>query len=354
MSAAQGTGPVTQGKAAALVGVATRAVRRVMPITWARSGLFIAVFLAFALTDARFARAANVYTIFEGFAWLGLAALAVGVTIIAGEFDLSVASAAAVAGILTMLWIEDLGLIPTVIVVALVGMAFGLIQGMLIYRLRIASLVFTLGSLIGLRGLAFMISGENTVVMHDLELAKAIKQQLWIFSPFSLITLGLFLLIGLFLRYHRYGREILAIGGGRNEAVAAGVPLARPLIIAFGLSGTIAAITGALLSVKSGSAAPQGFENLLLPAVTAALIGGVSLFGGKGSALGIVTGALTIRFLVSGLSLRGAPYYVERLAVGVLLISVVVLELVLDRPELRARLRLWRLRRSMARAARAG
>ncbi len=63
---------------------------------------------------------------------------------------------------------------------------------------------------------------------------------------------------------------------------------------------------------------------------------------------------LTIRFLTSGLSLRGAPYYVERLAVGVLLIIVVVLELVLDRPELRARLRLWRLRRSMARAVRAG
>jgi ribose transport system permease protein len=280
--------------------------------------------------------------------------LAVGITIIAGEFDLSVGSAAAVAGILAMMLIGDLGLIPTILVVALIGMAFGLVQGMLVYRLRIASLVFTLGSLIGLRGLAFMISGENTVVMPDLELAKTVKQQLWIFSPFSLTTLGIFLLVGLFLRYHRYGREIFAIGGGRNEAIAAGVPLARPLIIAFGLSGTIAAITGALLSVKSGSAAPTGFETLLLPAVTAALIGGVSLFGGKGSALGIVTGTLTIRFLVSGLSLRGAPYYVERLAVGVLLIIVVVLELVLDRPELRARLRLWRLRRSMAREARAG
>ena len=159
----------------------------------------------------------------------------------------------------------------------------------------------------------------RAIVMPNLELAKTIKQQLWILSPFSLTTLGIFLMVGLFLRYHRYGREIFAIGGGRNEAIAAGVPLARPLIIAFGLSGTIAAITGALLSVKSGSAAPQGFENLLLPAVTAALIGGVSLFGGKGSALGIVTGTLTIRFLVSGLSLRGAPYYVERLAVGVLL-----------------------------------
>lgn len=329
-----------------------RAFKRITPITWARAALFVGVFLVFSLVVDGFATKNNVYTIFEGFAWQGLAALAVGITIIAGEFDLSVGSAAAVAGILAMKLIPSLGLIPTILVVGLIGLGFGLIQGMLIYRLKIASLVFTLGSLIGLRGLAFMISGENTIVLHDLEVAKAVKRQLFIFSPFSLTTLAIFVVIALFFRYHRYGREVLAIGGGRNEAVAAGVPLARPLIIAFALSGLFAALTGALSSIKSGSAQPQGFEQLLLPAVTAALIGGVSLFGGKGTALGIAIGALTIRFLNSGLSLPGAPYYVVTLATGSLLISVVLLELVLDRPELRNRIRLRRLQRAMAREAR--
>jgi len=329
-----------------------RTLRRITPIGWARIAVFIGVFALFALLDLhRFPTQNNTYTIFEGFAWLGLAALGIGITIIAGEFDLSLGSAAGVAGILAIKWIGTLGLIPTLIVVALVGTAFGFIQGVLIYRLRIASLVFTLGSLIGLRGLAFMISGENTVTipLANLDIAKEVKRQLFIFSPFSLTTIAVFILIGLFLRYHRYGRELYAIGGGRNEAIAAGVPLARPLIIAFMLSGTLAALTGAFVSIKSGSAPPQGSENLLLPAVTAAMIGGVSLFGGKGTALGIVTGALTIRFMSSGLSLHGAPYYQERLALGALLIIMVLLELVLDRPELRARIRLRRLRRAMAR-----
>ena len=172
------------------------------------------------------------------------------------------------------------------------------------HRLKIQSLVFTLGTLIVLRGLAFMISGENTVVMPDLNMSNSVRRQLWIFSPFSLVTIAVFVAIGLFLRYTRPGREVYAIGGGRQEAAAAGVPVVRPLVLAFALSGSLAALTGALTSIKSGSAGPATFEELLLPAVTAALIGGVSLFGGKGSVFGIAIGALTLRFIISGLSLR--------------------------------------------------
>jgi ribose/xylose/arabinose/galactoside ABC-type transport system permease subunit len=194
--------------------------------------------------------------------------------------------------------------------------------------------------------LAFIISKENSVVLQDLELAKGVKTQLFIFSPFSLATIAVFVLVGAFLRYVRYGREIHAIGGGREEAVAAGVPLLRPIVIAFTLSATMASMAGALTSLKSGSAGPNGFENLLLPAVTAALIGGVSLFGGKGTAFGVAIGALTIRAVVSGLSLGGSPFYVLTLATGVLLVLVIAIELLIDRNEARDRFREWRRRRS--------
>ena len=118
-------------------------------------------------------------------------------------------------------------------------------------------------------------------------------------------------------------------------------------MLAFALSGSFAALTGALTSIKSGSAGPAAFEELLLPAVTAALIGGVSLFGGKGSVVGIAIGALTLRFLISGLSLEGAPFYVLTLATGVVLIVVVVLELVIGPHVLRARWQRWRNRRRL-------
>lgn len=324
-----------------------RAIQRVDPTTWARLALFVAVFWVFSWRDDRFFTTNNVFTIFEGFAFLGLAALAVGVTIIAGELDLSVGSAAAVSGIIAVSLVDEIGLIPTVIVAIVIGTAYGGLQGYLIYRLRIQSLVFTLGTLIGLRGLAFMISGENTVVMSDLGIAQSVRRQIWIFSPFSLVTLGCFVAVALLLVNTRFGREIYAVGGGRQEAAAAGVPLVRPLVLAFALSGAMAAVTGALTSIKSGSAGPAAFETLLLPAATAALIGGVSLLGGRGSVFGIAIGALTLRFINSGLSLGGAPFYILTLATGIVLIVAVVLELLIGRPELRARWRRWRTERGM-------
>ena len=322
-----------------------RLAARVETIVWARLALFVGVFVVFAISDRRFATPNNIFTIFEGFAWLGLAALAVGLTIIAGELDLSIGSVAAVAGLIAVSIVEDIGLVAAVVVAALLGLAYGAVQGYLIHRLKIHSLVFTLGTLIGLRGLAFMISGENTVVMKDLDIADVVRHQIWIFSPFSIVTILVFTLVGLFLVYTRYGREIFAVGGGRQEAAAAGVPLVRPLVLTFALSGSMAALAGALTSIKSGSAGPAAFEQLLLPAVTAALIGGVSLLGGKGSVVGIVIGTLTLRFITSGLSLGGAPFYVLTLATGGVLIVVVVLELVVERPVVRAALRRRRARR---------
>ncbi len=326
---------------------ARRLAARVEPMAWARLALFAAVFAVFTGLYPRFASANNIFTIFEGFAWLGLGALAVGITIIAGELDLSVGSVAAVSGIIAVSLVEDIGLVPAVLASALAGLVFGAAQGYLVHRLKVHSLVLTLGSLIALRGLAFMISGENTVAMENLDIAFTVRTQLGLFSPFSLVTILVFALVGFFLLYTRFGREIFAVGGGRNEAAAAGVPLVRPLVLTFALSGSIAALAGAMTSIKSGSAGPAAFETLLLPAATAALIGGVSLLGGKGSVAGIAVGALTLRCISSGLSLGGLPFYVLTLATGVVLIAVVVLELLVGRPEVRNRLRRWRTRRQM-------
>ena len=326
---------------------ARRLAARVEPMAWARLALFAAVFMVFTGLYPRFASVNNIFTIFEGFAWLGLGALAVGITIIAGELDLSVGSVAAVSGIIAVSLVEGVGLVPAVLASTLAGLVFGAAQGYLVHRLKVHSLVLTLGSLIALRGLAFMISGENTVAMENLDIAFAVRTQLGIFSPFSLATILVFALVGFFLVYTRFGREIFAVGGGRNEAAAAGVPLVRPLVLTFALSGSIAALAGAMTSIKSGSAGPAAFETLLLPAATAALIGGVSLLGGKGSVAGIAVGALTLRCISSGLSLGGLPFYVLTLATGVVLIAVVVLELLVGRPEVRNRLRRWRTRRQM-------
>jgi ribose/xylose/arabinose/galactoside ABC-type transport system permease subunit len=305
----------------------TAAARRIRSSETAPRFLLAAiVLLSVSLWNYNFLTESNMFTVMEGFAFVGLVALGVGITIIAGEFDLSVASLAAVSGILA-LQIHGPPLIVSVILVALIAGTFGAVQGFLIHKLGISSLVFTIATLIGLRGVAFILSAEKTVVASDVTQADALRQQYFIFSPFSLFTIAMFVLAGVFLSRTRIGREIYAIGGGRAEAAGAGIRATRPLVVAFAISGALAGVAGALSAIKSGSAQPTGFEELLLPAVTAALIGGVSLFGGVGTVLGIALGAFTLRCVISVLYLEGSQFYVENFVTGLLLLVVLAIEM---------------------------
>jgi ribose/xylose/arabinose/galactoside ABC-type transport system permease subunit len=297
-----------------------------------RIALAAAVYAFFAATDSHYRTIDQLYPLINGFALVGLVALGLGVTMIAGELDLSVGSMAAVAGIIAV-YTSDWGIVPCLVVAVAASAAFGAAQGLAIATLRVNSLVFTIGTLIALRGLAFVISDEESVLVNldNLGISDSVVRKLWIFSPFSLTTIVAFVLVGGFMSLTRYGREIYAIGGGRAEALGAGVSSFRSIVIAFTLSAALAGLAGGLASLQSGAAQPGAYDSLLLGGVTAALVGGVSLYGGKGSFVGIAVGALTLRFLVLGISSRGAPFYVESLATGALLLAVLLVELATGR-----------------------
>jgi ribose/xylose/arabinose/galactoside ABC-type transport system permease subunit len=299
--------------------------------------LAIAIVLIFAVTDPRYASPGNTFAILEGFTNIGLAALAVAITIIAGEFDLSIPSMALVAGVIAVL-LAGQGLVVALLVATVAATVFGFAQGVAISWLRISSIVFTVGTFIAFQGVAFILAGGRTVAITDFSIAQTLSQRLGIVSPSSVAAIAVFAVVGAFLAYTRFGRELYAIGGGRAEAVAAGIPLWRPIVVAFTLSGLLAGLTGAIVSLKIGSASPAiGFGDLLLPSVTAALVGGVSLLGGRGGAIGVFVGVLIIRFISAGLSLRGLPFYVESLALGALLLVVIVIDLAGQSERLRAR-----------------
>ena len=298
--------------------------------------LVLVLFVLFSVLEASFAAAANIYTVLEGFAFTGLVALALGITIIAGEMDLSVGSMAAVAGVVAVS-LAGWGLLCAVLLAVLVTATLGALQGVAIGLLRIPSIVFTVGTMIGLRGLVYILSGEETVVVSDLNMVEIIRHPVSVFSLFSLVTIGVFILIGFFLRYTRPGRNIYAIGGGRMEAAAAGVPVYRTIVLIFTVSGLLAGLAGALVCLKSGSAIPHGLDGLLLLAAVAALIGGTALSGGQGTVLGIALGAMTIRLVSSFINFKALPYYAENLAFGVLLILVIGIELLLEKPGRTAR-----------------
>jgi ribose transport system permease protein len=255
-----------------------------------RAALMVAVYVAFAAALPSYHTVRGAAALLDGGVLIGLTALGIGITMIAGEFDLSVGSLAAVIGVLTVnLIITGMSVIPAIAIAVAVACAFGALQGFVIAVTGINSLVFTIGTLIGLRGFAMIISNENSVTIPIPRLGETdffTQRVLGLLSPLSILMFAVFFVAHLFLRY-----------------------------------------TGAVSSVRLGSATPLGFDTLLLSAVTACLIGGIALEGGKGTVLGVLIGLFTMRFLVGGVASLGAPYWLQSLAIGALLIFVLIVQL---------------------------
>ena len=270
-------------------------------------------------------RTAYVYDILQNFSSYGLVALALGITIIAGEFDLSVSSMYLFGGMVAVL---TGGSSPALGIVAALGAAtlVGVVQGGLIAGFRLNSMPVTLGGYLVVLGITYIL-GHNKSVLYDnfdvgLRLDEPILQ---VFSIRSLVSLGIFVVAALVLRYLRVGRDLRAIGGDRRAARVAGVRVDRLLIGVFVVSALGAALPGALLSYSLATASPTniGFDVLTFSA-TAALIGGVSLSGGKGGAVGIAAGVLSLSVLQEILAILRSPDYVSSLITGGLLVVVTI------------------------------
>lgn len=287
-------------------------------------GLFAGYFLA---STPQLLSTAGAFGVLEGFGLLGLIALGIGVTMISGELDLSAGSMVALASVITIQLADlGLGLGGALAATAALGALFGVAQGWLIGRLGVSSMVFTLGTLIGLQGVAYWVSGSKPLVLKDLTLSDPMLTRLWILSPSSVIALLAFVLVGCWLGATRHGRELYATGGARNEARLAGVNVTRSLAISFGICGGCSALAGALAAMRSGSAAPDSFQTVLFAAVVAVLIGGVGLFGGRGSVVNVALGVLVVSIVSTSMFASGSPTYVSDLAIGLILVFIVLAE----------------------------
>ena len=299
-----------------------RSIRRMKWETRRAVTMFVIVAVVFEVINTSYFSTNDAFTVVEGLTTLGLASLAMGLTMLAGEFDLAIPSTAACAGIVAV----DLaghGIVVAILAACGVGLGIGLVQGVLIWWLRINSLVLTIGSQIALGGLATLISHNKTVVASNLSLSIDIQQRWWLFSPGSLLAIAAFFIVGGLLAYTHLGREIRAVGGARGEAIGSGIELWRPIITVFAISGLLSGLLGALSTIAVGSASATQFSTLLLNAVAGALIGGISLRGGRGTVLGIAIGVFVLEILSSGLTLIGAAFYVDELATGALLLLVI-------------------------------
>jgi ribose transport system permease protein len=256
---------------------------------------------------------------------LGVIAAGLAVTMIAGEFDLSIASMAALAGAITVV-LSDNGLIVALLIAIAVCTLLGMLQGWAIATLGINSLVFTVGTLVLIRGLTWLVCDGLAISIDDFTASDIFYSELLFLSPLSITALCILIALGVFLSRTRWGRELYALGSARPEAVAAGVRYHRGMVTAFGISAACGAVGGGLTSARSGSAAPNALESMLVLGIAAALVGGVSISGGRGTMVNVFLGFAIISVLSAGLPGMGSKAFVAQLFTGIFLLTIVLAE----------------------------
>jgi rhamnose transport system permease protein len=255
-----------------------------------------------------------------------IVALAMAFVIIGGEIDLSVASVMGLSCVvMASLWQGGAPIEIAALMAILVGAACGLFNGFWVAIVGLPSLAVTLAGLIGYRGLAYLLIEDRFISIP--ESFKAIAQDPFLGpAPLSLlIYAGLFVAAAVLLHASGFGRYVFVIGNSRDVALYSGVRVARIKLAIMTMSGAVAALAGVLIAARFGAvrgSTAQGFE---LDIITIVLLGGVSIFGGSGTMIGVLLSTLLVLNLRNGMDLASISGNAQVGVIGLLLILSVLL-----------------------------
>ncbi|MGH2835532.1 MAG: ABC transporter permease [Solirubrobacteraceae bacterium] len=270
----------------------------------------VIVFVAGTQISGQFTSSYNLFTTCTNIGDLAIMALPMTLIILTGEIDLSVASTLALSSeLLGDLWLHHWAMPLAILVCLMMGVCAGAVNGLLVTRVGLPSLAVTIGTLTLYRGLADVILGPVSVSSFPASYTSVgidgflgISSISWSVAAFAVLTLA----TGLMLRFSSLGRALYAIGLNQEAAFHAGIRVKRTKLWLFVLSGFICAAVGILYTFELSSAAENigiGFE---LQVITIVLLGGVSIFGGKGSILGVALAAIVYALLRSALLLTSS------------------------------------------------
>ena len=258
---------------------------------------------------------------------IAIMALPMTLIIIAGEIDLSVASLLGLTSVvLGLLWQSGHPMWLAIGVALLVGLVAGSLNGLLVTKLALPSLVVTIGTLALYRGLAYVVLGDQAVsnfptAFTNLGFGTLPGTQLpWSGLIFAILV-AIFVVV---LHFSRWGRQLYAMGNNKEAARFSGINVSRVKLVLFILSGVIAALAGVIFTARFSSARPDNAVGFELYVVTVVLLGGVNIFGGRGSLLGVVLAIFIVAVLQNVMGLVNISGDIQSLAIGLLLILSVL------------------------------
>ena len=266
----------------------------------------------------------NVINVIRVVSIVGIIAIGETFVLLTGEIDISVGSIMSLSLVTGGLFL-DLGSVPALLITCATGLILGIINGVVVAKGRVKSLIVTLGTLSIYGGLALVVSRGQAVYLYGLQGYLWTGKGYFLGIPAPVIFfIAICVLSFIFLTFTSTGRYLYYTGANEMAAFCSGVRVDKIKILAFAIAGLCAAMAGPLFSSQTIRVTPiqgVGFE---LSAIAIVVLGGTTLSGGKGTILGTLIGALTYGFLLNILSLSGIGTYMEQVLKGVLLIVIVI------------------------------
>jgi ribose transport system permease protein len=297
-----------------------------LSLEWIRSVSVVAgvalLFIVFSVLTSSFYSPGNLLDILLQSSINAMIAVGMTLVVMARGIDLSVGS---VVGLTSMITASLLPINPLLGIVAGIGLgiACGLINGVLIAKLKLPDFIVTLGMLSIYRGAALIYTDGKPIYGIDATFRAIFAGEVAGIPTPVIFALAIALVAFLVVRYTALGEQIIAVGGNEEAARLAGINIDRVKICVYAISGLLATFAGFVLIGRIGAAEPIGGTGFELQAIGAAVIGGASLFGGEGNPLGALVGALTLGAMQNGLTLLNVPSFWQLVATGVVVIVAV-------------------------------
>mgnify|MGYP000497591514 CR=1 FL=1 len=287
----------------------------------------LVLFVLLGISSPYFLEFNNIFNIGKQASINLMIALGMTVVIISGGIDLSVGSIMALTiSIMAVLNVVfGLNIVFAAVAGMLAALASGAINGVVIQFGRVPAFIATLGMMGVARGFVLLISrGNPSMSFPDAFLWIADGSVLGIPFPIFLSTV-MVILTGAFLKYTRLGREIYAIGGNAEAARLSGINIQKVRILTYTISGLCCGLAGIVFAARVGAAPPSAGVGYELNAIAAAIIGGTSLSGGRGSVIGTVVGALLMAVISNGLNIIRVDPYWQGIVIGMVIVLAVML-----------------------------
>jgi len=303
--------------------------------------ILVVTFLAFsAVLPESFLTVSNIRFLLLSSAALGTLALAESICLLSGHFDLSIGSlagfSAMVTGLFMAQWFPGTPGVVGIGVIVLVGALLGLLNGVSVAYLGVNPFLQTLAFLIIFRGATIAASTYPITDVPESYQYPGGGELLPGVPVAVVVLLALFAVAAFLLKYRPFGLAVYAVGGNERASQEAGIDTARVVLAVYVVSGALAGVSGLLYTGFLGAATPSLGDGALFPAFAAAVIGGISIFGGRGNILGALGGVLLLGTIQAGLVMLDIQPTVIRMTNGVILLAAILLYTGIERYRKRA------------------